>query len=361
MKNTKKIKPLIISRTIPYLGGREVMVDKLIKHFSKNSEVCVVTPDNYPNKKIPICDANKEYKDILNWVQKQNIDVINCHTFYLADLSIYLSKKLNKPLIFTLHGVFVDYYGKKYGALLKKIYENSKKIITVSDGYRKDLGSFLKKKSKIITIKNGIDLNQLDKINKTKSFYRKKNKLPLSKFIVVVPARLNYIKGLDYLVKAINKIKENDILFVICSPKGRYNKEKFVYKNKLKSLLLKDSFKKLSFKYLNNGQVFEYYKSADIILLPSLIEGISISLLEAMAFRKTVVATKVGGNPEIIKNNKNGYLINSQDINDIIKIINNLKKKDLSLIGCSARKSVERKFTSDIMFDKYNDLFKKIL
>lgn len=361
MKNTKKIKPLIISRTIPYLGGREVMVDKLIKHFAKNSEVCVVTPDNYPNKKIPICDANKEYEDVLNWVQKQNIDVINCHTFYLADLSIYLSKKLNKPLVFTLHGVFVDYYGKKYGELLKKIYENSKKIVTVSDGYRKDLSSFLKKKSKIVTIKNGIDLDQLDKINKTKRFYRKKNKLPLKKFIVVVPARLNYIKGLDYLVKAINKIKEKDILFIICSPRGRYNKEEVVYKNKLKSSLSKNGSKKLIFKYLNNDRVFEYYKSADIILLPSLIEGISISLLEAMAFKKTVVATKVGGNSEIIKNNKNGYLINSQDVDGIIKIVNKLKKKDLLLIEDNARVSVEENFTSDVMFDKYYNLFKKIL
>lgn len=361
MENIKNSKPLIVSRTIPYLGGREIMVDKLIKFFAKNKGVCVVTPDKYPVfNNVSIYNANKDYEKILKWSKKQDIGVVNCHTFYLADLVIYLSKKLNKPLVFTLHGVFIDYYGKKYGSLLKKIYDNSDKIITVSDGYKKDLRNFLKKRTKIETIKNGIDLSMIDSLNKTKKFYRGKNKLSLSKFIVVVPARLNYIKGLEFLVRAINKIDDRDILFVVCSPKGRYNKKELVYKNKLKTIL-SDNSNNLLFKYLNNGEVFEYLKSSDIVLLPSLIEGISISLLEAMAFGKTVVATKVGGNTEIIKNGENGYLIRSQNVDDIIKIINKLKKKDLSKIEKGARKSIEKNFTSNIMFDKYQNLFKKII
>jgi len=362
MKNIKKIKPLIISRTIPYLGGREVIVDKLINFFAENSDVCVITPDKYPNKKIPVCDASKDYKKIFSWARGQNINIINCHTFYLADLSIYLAKNLNKPLVFTLHGVFINYYGRRYGSLLKKIYDNSCRVITVSDSYRKDLGNFLKKRSKLITIKNGINPNSINKLNENLKFYRKKNKLPLNKFIVVVPARLNYIKGLDFLIKAVNRIKDENILFIICSPKGRSNKEKkeIMYKNKLKSLL-KNGSVNLLFKSLNNNKIFEYYRSASIILLPSLIEGISISLLEAMISGKTVVTTKVGGNPEIIKNGKNGYLIETQSVNDIIKIVNKLKNKDLSKIEIEAKKSIKKNFTSDLMFNNYEKLFKKII
>lgn len=361
MKSTKKIKPLIISRTLPYLGGREMMVDKLIKFFSKDGLVSVLTPDKYCKaKNVSVYSADNNYKNILKWSNHQNVDIINCHTFYLADLAIYLSEKLNKPLVFTLHGVFIDYYGKKYGALLKKIYNHSNKIITVSDKYRKDLGNFIGKKSKIVTIKNGIDLKLIDKFDKAKKYYRNKNKLPLDKFIIITPARLTYIKGLDFLVGAIREIRDKEILFIICSPKGRRNKEEVAYKNKLKSIL-KNKLINLRFKYLDNNKVFEYYRSADAIILPSLLEGISISLLESMACSKIVIATRVGGNPEIIKNNKNGYLIKSEDVNSIVKIIKKIRKADGLAIEKEARKTVEKYFRNSIMFINYFKIFKKIL
>lgn len=361
MKITKKIKPLIISRTLPYLGGREIIVDKLIKFFSENGLVSVLTPDKYCKvKNASVYSSDNSYKNILKWSNQQNVDIINCHTFYLADLAIYLSKKLNKPLVFTLHGVFIDYYGKKYGVLLKKICNHSDKIITVSDRYRKNLSNFIGKKSKIVTIKNGIDLKSIDKFNKTKEYYRNKNKLPLNKFIIVTPARLTYIKGLDFLVRAIKEIRDKEIFFVICSPKGRKNKEEMAYKNKLKSIS-KNKLINLRFKYLDNNEIFEYYKSADVIVLPSLLEGISISLLESMACSKIVVATRVGGNPEIIKNNKNGYLIKSEDVNSIVEIIKKIRKVNRLAIEKEARKTVVKYFKSSNMFINYYKIFKEIL
>jgi len=361
MKNTRKIKPLIISRTLPYLGGREVVVDMLIKSFSQNGPVCVLTPDNYPKQKnVRVHKTDDDFDKILKWVQGQQVDVINCHTFYLSDLAFFLSKKLRVPLVFTLHGVFINFYGKRYGKILKKIYTKSDSVITVSDNYKKTLGKYVGSLSKLTTVKNGINLELIDKVRrKSPSYYRKKNGLPKNKFIVMIPARLTYLKGLDYLMEAIKTNTEKEIMFLVCSPNGRNNTEEITYKNKLKSCL-KNSPSTVRFLNLNQEKVLEYYQSADVVLLPSLIEGLSISLLEAMAFEKIVVATRVGGNPEIIHHEKNGYLIKPKNPKAIKKIILFLKKNRKSSVAKNGRKTVEKYFSKDTMVRNYYKIFQKI-
>jgi glycosyltransferase involved in cell wall biosynthesis len=358
-----KIKPLIISRTLPYLGGREVVVDMLIRAFSKKGPICVLTPDKYSKQKnVTTFNTNRDFADILKWAEKQKITIINCHTFYLSDLAFYLSRELEIPIVFTLHGVFIDFYGKKYGKLLKTIYSKSNKVVTVSDNYRKNLGKYVGDSSKLITIKNGIDLQPIDKLSKKSvSNCRKSNRLPQDKFIIMTPARLTYLKGLDYLIDAAKKITDKDILFLICSPNGRKNQEESAYKNKLRHIT-KQSRANVKFLNLNQKKVLEYYKCADVVLLPSLIEGLSMAVLEALAFRKTVVTTRVGGNAEIINNKENGYLIKPKDSKALIKILLKIKKQPKKFFtGKQGRQTVEKNFIKDTMVENYHRLFKQII
>lgn len=357
-----EVKPLVISRTPPYIGGREVVVDMLIRSLSQRMPVFLVTPDNYPTQSnVKKFSSDEKPEDILEWAKQQKVTVINCHTFYLSDLAFYLSKELGIPLVFTLHGVFIDFYGKKYGSILKRIYAKSNLVITVSDNYRKILSKYVKGSLRLVTIKNGIDLSQIDLVKrKSPNYYRYINSLPKDKFIVVIPARLTFLKGLDYLVEAANSITDKEIMFLVCSPDGRKNEEEIVYLKKLQDAVIQHN-SNVTFLQLNRQKILEFYQSADVILLPSLIEGLSISLLEAMAFEKTVVATKVGGNVEIIENGKNGYLIKSKDHNSINKIIILLKKGlKYQNTGGRARTTVENKFLRDTMVEKYYQLFKKI-
>jgi len=101
-------------------------------------------------------------------------------------------------------------------------------------------------------------------------------------------------------IKSYEAMRDEDILTIICSPKARKNKDEIVYKNKLKNNL-KVNGSSVKFKYLDNKEILEYFKAADLVLLPSMIEGISIAILESMALSKSVITTRVGGNPEIIK------------------------------------------------------------
>ena len=356
MRSTKEIRPLIISRTLPFLGGREVIVDKLVKFFSNRRRVAVLTPDEYPRAEgVSVCSTESTFSQILDWAKKQKVDVISCHTFYLSDFAFKLSRELKVPLVYTLHGVFIDFYDKKYGGILKQIYKNSSVVVTVSDGYKKTLGDFLGSHKRLVTIKNGIGLSSIDRPQKTSGFYRRKHSIPENKFVVVIPARLHYIKGLDYVIEAANKIESKEILFVVCSPKGRGDDEERAYKSRLLASL--NNCRDVIFRCLGHEEMLEFYRSADIVLLPSLIEGISISVLEAMASRKIVVATRVGGNTEIIRDGENGYLISPKNVNDIVASITNIQQTDFKKMGEKARQTVEDQFLEERMFEEYEHIF----
>jgi len=103
---------------------------------------------------------------------------------------------------------------------------------------------------------------------------------------------------------------------------------------------------------------------ADLVLLPSLIEGISISILESMSLGKIVATTSVGGNPEIIKDRVNGFLFKPKSTDSIIKTIDKISKIGLEnkkVISKNAILTVSKKFDINIMLKQYSNIFNNLV
>ena len=102
---------------------------------------------------------------------------------------------------------------------------------------------------------------------------------------------------------------------------------------------------------------------ADIFVLPSLHEGLSIAIIEAMAMNLPIVATNVGGIPEVIENNYNGFLVEphkSLELSDAIeKII--LNKKTATKFSKNGRIIVEQKFNIITTTKQLENLYKSVL
>jgi len=101
------------------------------------------------------------------------------------------------------------------------------------------------------------------------------------------------------------------------------------------------------------------YALADIVVIPSLIEAVSLAALEALAHRKAVIATNVGGLPEIIINKKTGLLIHPEDPNSIAENILRLcKDKTLRETIANQGEVLAQKYSWDSVAEKTYSFYK---
>jgi glycosyltransferase involved in cell wall biosynthesis len=238
-------------------------------------------------------------------IRKYQIDIIHTHLFgssLYGNLSAYF---LKVPVISTFHGLpdwrSEDTFNK---IKLGLIYSNAKVVVFVSKYLKKyfaEIAYIRPKKS--VCIYNGIPLpkNHGDKANtaKIKLGFSQNDKL------IASVGNIKAIKGYDILLKAakIVIVEYPNVKFVVAGSVADAN---YQYLLKLKAeLRLENNFFFLG--YQRNTELV--YKASDLFVLPSLSEGFSLSVIEAMAHKLPIVATKSGGPEEILDKDVTGKLV----------------------------------------------------
>jgi glycosyltransferase involved in cell wall biosynthesis len=269
-----------------------------------------------------------------------NVDIIHTHFDIppgpLAGLR-YAKKKKN-PFIVTYHGDWVDSYGgliRRIGVglhnkyLVDKVLCYADVIISPSECYINE-SRFLKKyKEKIVVIPNGINLKDFD-ISYSKEECRKKLGLPLNKKILLFFGYLSPYKGPEVLLKAMPEIIKNvsDVELVFAG-KGEMKDELEILSKKLR---IEKNVRFVGF--VEDDMKPLYFKAADVFILPSTMstESFGIVNLEAMACGVPIVASNIGGIPDIVKNGENGLLVQPKNTkalaNAIIYLLENEDVKE---------------------------------
>jgi len=188
-----------------------------------------------------------------------------------------------------------------------KALKKANKIIAISNEVKIFLIEYFKvSASKIEVIYNAIDFERFLCFQKPD-----KNWKPVFGII----ARLDKIKGHIYILEALKKLKNEEatlppFLFVGDGPE-RKKLEIFAEENDLTNI-----------KFV--GEVIEigrYLKQIDVFVLPSLSEGLGVSLIEALVAKKLIIASNTGGIKELIKHNKTGILVEPTNVDDLYKAI----------------------------------------
>lgn len=209
---------------------------------------------------------------------------------------------------------------------------------------------------KTMVIYNGIDIDKYSN-QQNGSEAKKALNIEPSTLVVGTVARLSPEKDQYTLIEAfskmVNKIDDAKLIFV---GDGVLKEELVNYAQKL-GVSNKVIF--LGFK----DDVYNILPVFDVFTLSSLTEGVSLTLLEAMAMKRPVVATNVGGNPEVVIDRVTGFLVPSKDsekmADAIIKILQNSELAQK--MGAAGRRRVEEKFSLERMVKEYEALYLECL
>lgn len=171
--------------------------------------------------------------------------------------------------------------------------------------------------------------------------------------------RDHWKKGYTYALRSMKLLKEMKIDFHYTIV-GVDNDEELMYQKSQFELENEVTFiGKMSFE-----EVLKNIKSADVLVLSSVEEGIANVVLEAMALGTLVVSTDCGGINEVIINNENGYLIPIRDpesmANTLFKV-SDLSSANYQNITCAARRTIEKQHSHEKMIHEMNELYLKVL
>ncbi|MGE3314269.1 MAG: glycosyltransferase family 4 protein [Planctomycetaceae bacterium] len=175
-------------------------------------------------------------------------------------------------------------------------------FIAVSDFVRNRMTDYYElPPDRVVTVRNGVDLTEFQNSTGVS------NRQCANRFVIGTAARLNPMKGLDFLIDAAAQLKQSGVPVElrIAGP-GDYREtlERRAVERNLES----------DVRFLGPvNDMPAFYRSLDLFVLPSLSEGLPLVVLEAMACGTPVVATNVAGTPEVIQNEIDGLLVPPSD------------------------------------------------
>lgn len=200
-----------------------------------------------------------------------------------------------------------------------------------------------------VTIHNGVDLKWFKPLE-VKARQELRTRILGSdnskRFVVFCPRRWAPTKGILFLVKAIKKIVESGgldkYLFVFAGD----NYDGYPgYSNDVSILLEKSGAQFVRSGNLDVYKMREWYQAADLIVIPSLMEAVSLAAVEAMSCGTPVLATSVGGMPELIEHGVNGYLVPPKDSDALAESIIAISQDHRRYpIACEALKLVTERY-----------------
>lgn len=345
-----------VTHIIPTLtyGGAERTLINLINNSSPDFEHSVILFfDDQPlseqlEKKIKIKILNKKGKlslamigDIKKYLKELNPDVV--HTHLGGDFwGRVAAKKLNIPVVSTEHNInFDEGFVKRMVRKLMKNYSNQ--YIAVSKEVANYAKSVYKIKKVIRIIPCGIDLKNF------KNFREPEFK---NNFLIL--GRLVPQKGHEIALRALSKVKNNWNLKIVGD--GVLKKDLI---SKVKELGLEDRVKFLP----AVKDVSSVLKECDVLLIPSLWEGLGIVAMEGMASGRLVLASECGGLKELIKDKKTGLFFKTNNADDLVEKINWYfeNKKQCAGIASQGQKYALENFGIEKQVQAYEELYRQVL
>ena len=247
------------------------------------------------------------------------IDLIHAHTIMPEGFAaVMLGKAFGVPVVCTVHGSDIKLYPSKNRATRRATQwalRRVDRLIAVSQDLRTAVFNLVGVRQ-ICIAKNGADRDRFRSISKDEA--RSRLELPSDKKIILFVGNLFAVKGIEFLLAAISQVKRRDLRLYLLGD-GHLREELAATARQLE---VDDLC--LFMGQRPHDEVPVWLSAADCLVLPSLSEGFPTILVEAMMSGTPVVATAVGGVPEIVEHRKTGLLVPPRDPPALARAISEL-------------------------------------
>lgn len=287
-------------------------------------------------------------------LQKRQIQVLHAHGYKANFYGQLAVRGGSAKQVSTAH----NWPGKTfslwcYSVLDRLLLRGASHVCAVSPNVEAQLKKFGTPSRKLSVIENGVDVDQF---SHGKPVLRDLPRFQ-GKVIVGYVGRLVWEKGLRVLLQAAQEITTTraDVVFVLAG-KGPARTE-------LDALVSHLGLQNKVHFLGQRSDLPDVYASFDIFVLPSFDEGMPMAVLEAMAARKPVVATRVGGIPKMIKDQVSGILVEPGDAGELTHALTQLLEKPVTgaELGRDASEEVRNHFSSEAMARKYLGVYEGVL
>ena len=322
------------------------------------------------------------FSGMVDKINEINPDIVHLHWICGGMMSIEDIARINTPIVWSLHdmwaftggchydeecngyekecGSFKGLGSKKENDLSRKIFKRKQKvfeskknitIIGLSNWLNEcSKNSILLKSKKHINLPNPIDTNIFKPFDKDKA--RELWNLPKDKKLVLfgaMGATSDPRKGFDELSKAMQKLKNDNIEFVVFGSNRPQNAPDFGFKTHYLGNLADDI------------SLVTLYSAVNVMVVPSLQENLSNAIMESLACCTPVVGFDIGGNSDMIEHKKTGYLAKSFDTNDLANGIEWIIKNNSNNMSNNIRNKVLKEFDSKLITPKYLDIYSELM
>lgn len=304
----------------------------------------------------------KAYKQLVKIINKENIDYIHCNTPVGGLLGRLAGKKCKvKKVLYQVHG-FHFYKGASklnwliYYPVEKWFARYTDALVTIN---HEDF-EFAKKKikfrnnGKIYYVPGvGIDASQFSNVE-TPASKRKELNIPEDAFVIISVGELNANKNNKVIISALEQLKNSNIHYVVCG----VGEEEQALKKQVSDVGLQDNVHFVGYR----NDIKELYAESDCFVMPSYREGLSRSIMEAMASGLPCVVSKIRGNVDMIEENKGGFLCAPDDVSGFTEAIKKIAtneelRKNMQAYNKEAIKKFDVSVVKEEMKKIYSEVF----
>jgi glycosyltransferase involved in cell wall biosynthesis len=291
---------------------------------------------------------------IVNYAKSQSFDLLHSHGYKGNILLGFLPRRFRPfPLVSTLHGwTSTGGFTKiRLYELLDSISLNFVDRVALVNTKMLNHGRVLRLSPKPVVIDNGISLEEIDSpvLNPNIVKFCQRGRT------LCAIGRLSSEKGFDYLIMAMSQLIDTypDLqLLILGEGRERSRLEAMVEDLNLSRAVMLPGYQKNASSHL---------KICTSLVMSSLTEGLPITLLEAMRANKPIVATRVGGIPDVIEHGRNGILVTPASSNSLVVGVKELLQNDMSHMTAVAYSKFKENYTSELMTDRYLTLYESVM